>query len=295
MIAKSGQENSVTLSKHFGSQRERFKHAFATLAFACLIQWIPASTAGDCPEKPEHEKCPSTINGLREQQAAAIIEKNKSIIESSSVFIAQAAQDIKEAKKLQGEARQYSKKLNLSSRKLKGKELESAKRQYKADLAAFSKHVNDYKRHNLEIRNHFGQCKASLAAFEKMKEDLSLHCDQFHMPDVEPPHICLEMGTTVEEARGLQNQARSQAVRLAEAELDLQKEEARLQRAIAERGAVDGIVMAKSQLALQEQKLAEEFGRLKEEHRQLDVERRALSASGVKVAVPSVKARIKKK
>lgn len=232
-------------------------------------------------------------NPVRIQQAKEIIEANHKIVEDSIIYIAQAEKDIAESKRLQGEARQYTRNLHIQAPMLKGKALSDATKQYKLDLKQFSDHVKRYNLHTLEVRKNFGACQASKDAYEKMKKELSLHCDEFHMQDVEPPHICLSIDTSVVEAMGAQNKVQQQAMRLAQAQADLAKTEARLQKSITESGIIDKEVMLNSKLALQEQELASEFGRLKEEHRQLDVERRALSRSGVKVVVPSVRAKVK--
>ncbi|MBX9689013.1 MAG: hypothetical protein K2X27_20055 [Candidatus Obscuribacterales bacterium] len=233
-------------------------------------------------------------NPERIKQAERILAENREFLKESNLFIAQAEESVSEAKKLQGQAHQYQKNLQLHAPLLSGKALSDARKQYKLDLADFAKHVKLYNMHTQQVRQNYGHCKASLAAFEKMKKELELHCDQFHMKNIEPPHICLQIDSSVVEALGAQNKVKAQAERVAQAEMDLAKTEARLQKSIAERGIIDGEVMAKSKLALKEQALAEEFGRLKEEHRQLDVERKAISRSTAAVSVPSVKGRIKK-
>lgn len=232
---------------------------------------------------------------VRIEQAKNIIESNKKIVNDASLFLAQSEQTIADIKKLQGEARQYRKNLHIQAPLLKGQALNDAKKQFSIDLSQFSEHVRKYNLHTLDVRKNYGQCQASKAAYEKMKRDLSLHCDQFHMKDVEPPHICLQIDSSVVEALGAQNKVQQQAMRVAQAQMDLDKEEARLQKSIKERGIVDAELMSNSAIALKEQELASEFGRLKEEHRQLDVERKALQRSGVRMGVPSVKGRIRKK
>jgi hypothetical protein len=81
--------------------------------------------------------------------------------------------------------------------------------------------------------------------------------------------------------------------RLAEAQAELAKTEARYMKQIGARGAIDQDVMNKSAAALKVQDLVAEFGRLKEEHRQLDVERQLLARSGG-TAVPSVRGCLKR-
>ncbi len=247
--------------------------------------------------QPEAKTCKRRVvdnDPVRIEQARQIIEQNRLIVESSKEIIAQANNNISESKKLQGQARQYTKNLKLTAPLLKGKALQDAKKQFSLDLADFSKHVQQYRIHTEQVRKSFGQCKASQEAFEKMKKDLALHCDQFHMKDVEPPHICLEIDTSLIEAMGAQSKVQQQAMRVAQAQMELEKTEARLQKSIKESGLIDKEVMLNSALALKEQELAAEFGRLKEEHRQLDIARKALQRSGVRTAVPAVKGRVRK-
>lgn len=272
--------------------------------FACLmLGFVFASSKTDCLANPSSDLSSSKAsikngrvdnNPLRIQTAKQIIEENRQIIKQSSLLIAQAQEQEREVKKLEGEARSYQKKLLIKAPLLKGKSLSDARKQYKLDLYDFAKHVRKYNLHTLEVRKNLGQCKASLAAYEKMKKDLALHCDQFHMTDIEPPHICVTMDMSVQDAKSAQNKVQQEAIRVANAEMELAKTEKRLQKSISERGIIDGEVMQKSALALKEQELAAEFGRLKEEHRQLDVERQVLARSGAKVGVPSVKARVKR-
>ncbi len=258
------------------------------LLIASVILINPVLASFSAPER--------TVDNdpVRIQQAKDLIDSNQKIVSNADHYLAQAEKTIAETKKLQGEARRYRKNLNIQAPLLRGQALSDAKKQYKIDLSQFSDHVRKYNLHTLDVRKSYGQCQASKAAYEKMKKDLSLHCDQFHMKDVEPPHICLDIDSSVVEALSAQNKVQQQAMRVAQAQMDLDKEEARLQKSIKETGIIDAELMTNSAMALKEQELASEFGRLKEEHRQLDVERRALSRSGVRFGVPSVKAKVRK-
>ena len=234
-------------------------------------------------------------NPVRIEQAVKLIDESHAFCQSSQEFLAQAEQSLNEAKKLHGEARQYTKNLKIHAPLLRGKALNDAKKQFQVDLAQFSKHAKEYRLHTDAVRNQFGHCKASLEAYEKFKKELELHCDQFHMPNIEPPHICLELGTSVEEAKSMQNKVTDYARRVAEAEKQLMEAESRLNKAAKMSDAVDGIVRTKTELALKEQDLAAEFARLREEHRQLDVARRAIQRSSAKVSVPRVHGKVKTK
>ena len=228
-------------------------------------------------------------NPLRIEQAKKLLRDSRAFTAAARIYLAQADQSIKDAKRLQGEAHQYGKNLQLTAPLLKGKNLQYARQQFQMDLNQFAKHAKEYKLHTEAVRQQFGHCQASLTAYEKHKRDLELHCDQFHLPDIEPPHICLEVTTSAQEAASLQNRVAEQGKRVAEAEMQLMKAEARLKKAALISDSVE------SELALREQDLAAEFARLKEEHRQLDVGRRAIQRSGGKIGVPQVRGTIKTK
>lgn len=234
-------------------------------------------------------------NPVRIEQAAKLISDSHAYCESSKLFLAQAEETVKEAKKLQGQARQYTKNLKINAPLLKGQALSDAKRQFQLDLSQFSKHAKQYKLHTDQVRQQFGHCQASMEAYDKFRKELELHCDQFHMPNIEPPHICLELGTSAQEAASMQNRVAEQMKRVAIAEKQLMEAESRLSKAEKMSDAVDGIVRTNTDLALKEQDLAAEFARLKEEHRQLDVARRALQRSGVRTAIPRVHGKVKTK
>lgn len=253
-----------------------------------------ASPSGPPPKDTTPEDSKVDCNPTRIEQAKRIIEDSKSFCRDAKLLIAQSEQSIQSAKKLQGEARQYTKNVRLHAPMLKGKALSDAKHQFQLDLAQFSKHAQQYKVHTDSVRKQFGQCAASMKAYEQIKRELELHCDQFHLPNIAPPHICLEMSTSVQEAASIQNQLAEQGRRMAVAEKQLMEAESRLNKADKMSEAVDGIVRAQSEVALKEQELAAEFARLREEHRQLDVERQALKRSGVQVSTPRVRGQVKK-
>jgi hypothetical protein len=87
---------------------------------------------------------------------------------------------------------------------------------------------------------------------------------------------------------------KSSVKKLVDSQIELMKTEARLGAALANSSNVDKDVRKQHELNLKEQDLAVEFAQLQEEHKQLEIEKRTLSASGVKTAVPTVKARIRK-
>lgn len=233
-------------------------------------------------------------NHQRIRQARRIIAEGKYCQRLANDCIAQADKTVESAKRLRGDARFYDTNFDaIHGPQLKGKNLQAARKQYHLDLTQFAKHQKDYDQHTKDVRTHMGMCKASLDAYEKMRKDYSLHCDQFHLPDVPPPLICIDTTATVYEAQSAMNRVREANRRVAAAEEELAKTNNKLQKEINMSSKIDAMVMKKSELALREQDLAAEFARLKEEHRQLEVERKALSQNGIKVAVPQVQGTFK--
>jgi DNA mismatch repair ATPase MutS len=166
---------------------------------------------------------------------------------------------------------------------------------YKSDLEQFANHVSEYREHNANVRRQFGECAASRAAYEKNKNSYLIHCKEFHMEDLPPPHVCVTMEQAMGNADLAAGKLKDSVKRLVDSQIELMKTEGRLQAAMLNSANVDKDVRKQHALNLQEQDLAVEFAKIQEEHKQLEVEKRTLSASGVKVPVSSVRATIRKK
>ena len=113
------------------------------------------------------------------------------------------------------------------------------------------------------------------------------------MKDVPPPHICIVVGGTVEEAQALQGKVKEGMRRMLESEAQLMAAEERLNKAAADSARVDADVRKQHEVNLKEQELVEEFGRLQEEHRQLEVERKAIAGTAPRVVSPHVHGKVR--
>ena len=160
---------------------------------------------------------------------------------------------------------------------------------FNSDLKQFAKHAQEYREHTRQVREQFGQCHASQDAFERNKLGYELHCGQYHMQNVEPPHICPAMRAVLGEAATTQNQLLSNITRMNQAEQNLKDTEDRVNKAVAASAQGDIDIAKQNTLNLKEQELASEYGTLKEEYRQLEVGRMALQANGAKIPVATVK------
>jgi hypothetical protein len=248
------------------------------------------------PASVQCRELSSEQNAERVRQAKKIIEDSNRFNELAKSWIAQAEKDTEKAKQLRGNAHIYDTNLSkIKTPALTGKALQAARKQFQLDLANFAKHTEQYRQHTDDVRRHFGLCQATLKAYDDLRKEFSLHCDQFHLPDVPPPHICLEATEGANVARLTAGEARDAARKLGEEQQRLQLAERNLQRHLQESGVIDRQVMQKSELALQEQNLAAEFARLKEEHRQLEVAHRAISGAPGQVVIPRVKGTIENK
>lgn len=210
-------------------------------------------------------------------------------------LIAQADATTSKTDKLNGQAKKFESKVTPKFKPLKGAQLAQARRMYQADLNQFANHVAAYREHNSNVRRQYGECAASRAAYEKNKNSYMLHCKEFHMEDLPPPHVCVTMEDAVSNSEAAAGKLKESVKRLVDSQIQLMKTESRLEAAVANSANVDKDVRKQHELNLKEQELAVEFAQLEEEHKQLEIEKRTLSASGVKNVVPTVKAKIKHK
>ena len=166
---------------------------------------------------------------------------------------------------------------------------------FKIDLEQFEQHAREYREHTQSAREQVGQCEASRRAYEANKQAYSLHCGDYHMPNIPPPHVCIVLGRTTEENISAAAKVRDNMKRMIEAETVLMQAEKRLDTAVKNSDSIDMDARKQNEINLREQSLVAEFGQLQEEYRQLGVERNMLKASGVKTIVPTVRAKLRHK
>lgn len=232
-----------------------------------------------------------------EARCASAIEITKACSEFNAKaqdLIAQTDAVTAKTKRLNASAKRFQSTVTPTFKRLKGAQLAQAKQMYQTDLNQFSSHVEAYREHNDNVRNQYGQCAASRAAYEKNKNSYLIHCKEFHMEDLPPPHICVTMEQAMSNSDAAAGRLKSSVKKLVDSQIELMKTEARLNAAVANSANVDKDVRKQHELNLKEQDLAVEFAQLQEEHKQLEIEKRALSASGVSTVVPTVKAKIHK-
>ncbi|NJL73102.1 MAG: hypothetical protein HC888_16935 [Candidatus Competibacteraceae bacterium] len=151
--------------------------------------------------------------------------------------------------------------------------------QYKRDLGTFSSHVGAYKAHLEQVEKELGHCKSSEKAYAEHLRKYSLHTDQFHIPNVPPPHICEELQISEAENARLANQLKIDRERLAQAEMSLAENEARLKDSLRQNQHADQALLKRSRMLEEERKLAGEFESLKTELDLLNTQHRALTGS----------------
>ncbi|MGH9548463.1 MAG: hypothetical protein ACRD3W_03770, partial [Terriglobales bacterium] len=175
----------------------------------------------------------------RIESAKAIIAGFEQYDRDAKLLMAEAANQTKAAKRLKGEAQRYQSNVIPKMKPLTGAKLSAAQKMYRADLQQFSQHAQAYRQHMAHVREVFGQCEASRRAFEANAGKFSLHCDEFHMGDIPPPHICLEMGGNAAQALQMAGETKGNMQRLAQAEMELMYAEHRLTNAMSSTFAVD--------------------------------------------------------
>lgn len=256
----------------------------ALMSFVCL-----SSRAADnaTPVEPD-------IDPARLASAKQIIRGCQDYTKWAKSFIAQASTVTNQAKTLSGTARRFQSTVAPNMKRLTGAKLAAAKKMYQSDLQQFAEHASEYRAHTDKVRGMYGQCEASRKAYEQNKLNYTLHCLQWHMQNVPPPHVCLEVSSNVSDAKQAANATNAAMKRLVDAEASLAQQEERLKGALKDSDAVDAKTRKQHELNLHEQDLVAEFARLQEEYKQLTVESAALKSSGVKVPVQSVSGKVTK-
>lgn len=230
----------------------------------------------------------------RAESAIEITKKCNEFAARAEQLIAQADAAAAKTNRLNGAAKRFGTNVAPTFKRLSGAQLAQAKQMYQSDLNQFASHVAAYREHNANVRQQYGECAASRAAYEKNKNSYLIHCKEFHIEDLPPPHVCVTMEEAMSNSDSAAGRLKSSVKKLVESQIELMKTEARLNAAVANSANVDKDVRKQHELNLKEQELAVEFAQIQEEHKQLEMEKRTLSASGVRTTVPTVRAKIHK-
>ncbi len=191
---------------------------------------------------------------------------------------------------------------NIPLIKLKGPQLQQALSQFNTDVDQFKIHAADYNKHLNMFRSQIGECQAAKHAFDDLHKKYEMHCDAYHLNNIPPPHLCLEMNVSASEASSIANQLMNDQMRALRAEAQLNAEEGKLRQLEGMQGKADTLVVKASDRARREKEIAGMFGRLRQEYELLEIERKTIEASkggGGKptapVVRPYVSGKIKKK
>jgi hypothetical protein len=267
-----------------------WKIVIPSFAFTLTLIWSQSGSTQN--KKVDQDARMDARMNDRIESAQQILEQARIYQKHAQLLIAQTAKSTSEAKRLEGNANAYQSKIAPKIRRLNGAQLAQAKVMFKSDLQTFAQHSRDYREHTKQVREQVGECHASEQEFERNKLSYEIHCGQYHMQDVAPPHICPAMRAAVGDAAAAQNRLRTNMQRLNAEEAQLAESEERLNNAIGASAQGDADITKQNNRYLKEQELAAEYATLKEEYRQLEVGRKALQANGAKIPVVSVKGQI---
>ncbi len=280
--------------KHAGNFSRR-SASLAILAIAVLVSDSPSGYSAQLKSASLQPQLAKESQSGRESSAIRLIRQAELFNQKAALLIAQTQAVTDQAKHLTGAANRYESTLTPKMKPLTGAKLASAKRMFKVDLEQFEQHAREYREHTQSAREQVGQCEASRRAYEANKQAYSLHCGDYHMPNIPPPHVCVVLGRTMEENVSAAAKVRDNMKRMIEAETILMQAEKRLDTAVKNSDSIDMDARKQNEINLREQNLVAEFGQLQEEYRQLGVERNVLKASGVKTVVPTVSAKLRRK
>lgn len=280
------------------------KRARAFLSFRAVLPAVLSITiagastlsaaAKECCVEGQEGRVESAVEIKREFDD--FIDRGRKLHESFDILIAQT-------KSLKGRASQlHTVPTNVTPVKLKGRELQEATRQFQIDVSQFKKNADTYRAHLEDFRRQIGECAAAQDAYNEAQKKYEMHCQQYHIPNIPPPHICLELNVSASEAGGIAQQLMSDQMRAIRAEHELRSTNAQVRDLENASAKVDGYLQKQALRLKKEQELAAEFGKLREEYDLLEIERQAIESSRTAskpaagtVARPTVKGKIKGK
>ncbi len=237
----------------------------------------------------EHQVC----DVEREAQARRLIESARQFMQTAREHHKTTELLIAEAKKLKGQARILEKK-NVAppAKRLSPAEYKAALQQFDQDINLFKQHASAYSQHLDSFRRQVGECSSNQARYEEQAREYTLHTNRYHVPNVPPPHICVDLNMTESEARTVANTYRSDRERLVRAETELREQENLLKRAEQASSKADDVAVKQSERAQKEKEIAGEFAKLKQEYELIEIERKSLDNSGVKHKYTEAKTKV---
>jgi len=218
----------------------------------------------------------------RMRSAEKIIDEGKLLQENIGKIRQEYKLEIAQATKLKGEA-QVLRGMTppiTGGVSLTPLQLKAVQSQYSGHINEFKQHAEEYQDHLKQFQLTLGECHANAAAFQKFSQDYSLHVDQFHinMPLIRPPHVCGVMDMTKDQVQHSVGGLRVDLQRVQNAQIELAKEENRLNEAQKGIPAVNAKLESSAIRENQEKALYDEFGRLRTEYDLLKTEKTALAS-----------------
>lgn len=257
------------------------------LAFTCMLSFmvLPAQSADKASVQPG-----------RVDSAKELIKDSKSFQLNAKEFELNMRASERKAKKLQSAAERLELELKQGSGRLGGAKLKNAINQHSLDVSRFANHAKQYSTHLKQFRKQIGECDESEAAFQNNLTKYSIHCDQYHIPDVPPPHVCPRMVTSEGDMAAARAQMLNDRQRLVAAEADLRKTEDRLNQAVKDGAKAQIKVLQRADKDSELQQLTGEFARLKEEYETLQIQKAAIDGTkGKTVTQTAVGGKVKSK
>lgn len=251
-----------------------------------LSSWYLLSNGSGCLAANQENCCqPGRI-----ESAQKLICQEQEFQLKASQFHAGAASTLNDSTKLQGSAEELRSRL-----KLQGASKDKAAKQLKQAIADFKLHSEQYRSHLQQVEQQLGFCQASAKEYQENLTAYTLHTEQFHLPDIRPPHICKELNLTQAQSSHLANSMRVDQQRVMLSEQTLASAESNLADQIQHSMAADGQLLKRSALTQEERKLSGEFASLKTEYEMLKIQHQALGgfSSDVTIVHPSVHAKLK--
>lgn len=248
----------------------------------------PGAAAGSKPSVPYSTK--ARIQSAKEQ-----IKANESFKLHANQFHTEAAANLEQSKRLEGAARSLELRLKTGSGKLDPARLKSALNQFNLDLEAFKVHARQYAAHMDKMKAQIGECHNDEKEYQANLENYLLHCKQYHLPDIRPPHLCPGMEMTQARATELNARLSRDNNKVVAQTAALNEAEGKLLDAVRSSPLLDAKVLKENKRAEIETQLAAEYARLKEEYDLLSIEKSTIDGKpNATTAEATVNGRVKK-
>ena len=205
-------------------------------------------------------------------------ERSLQLNKDATILIAQAKKAESAARKLQGSVREQG--AASGPHKLNAQQYAIDVKQYSLRVKEFQNHAKLYNAHLAEYDRELQKLQAANQSLRASCSQYADHVTRFHVPGIQPPHVCVAMEWEIRAAAGAAKQLAADQQSTANSERALAQQEARLSAAAKDRSKIELQLLQKANVNDLEQSqgrmLLKEYTELEREYRMIDSARNRL-------------------